>query len=906
MTAGIAVHQLVHGYVHGHSLLIGSIELQRQDADLIARLSDLSGTLGPDLDPTPYLSLYPLPSGKFYAVAKTWPDGTAPRAGCVLTHTLLVPSTIWANATRPQQVSSLLRQPDREQLKSFSAPLSFPNEVDSDQAIAEPFGISFVQKYFGEGLRPLAWFGAKDPDQSAWSIMRCMWPKLRVSFACCTYALQPRTLDDRPFDLAFAPTLAFSRFSEFPRAHVIDARTLPELKYSDTWLQAWCSEIFGGEAKGSSGQVLSLARELEAEPTAIRRVFFYIDLRGRAPTSATAAIGGLDVLETLAPNSETCVEDKRALVSVALRDVERMPPSESLELFYLLSERLAKPSLSSARDLANGLRRMVGNAIIAEPAEGIHRADDLTERQPETVPATFVAGVCDGVLEVLRRDRSALSIFLQHPALGDRLVRDCTGLAKATLSASTSSNHQQVVEMVLEWCRSQQADNVRASLRAELLPTISGKDDAPLVEELLRELTPSDVPTVCDIVAHVEAFDDDVLITTAASALSAAGASQLKEWAANRDWESPRVAALVAATYSADEKGVRHILDDYSSDVAKEQSVLAALIRRTSTYLLPVWLERLLATEPRIWAALFAAPSSSGIHDVVSRLVRRVRRSSIARMDDAPTTIGHFADVHRDDVIREHAVRQAWADFLEGDSTEEGLRNWMGKPWVAEWLSRAPRSVLRGEFANALSRSRSAWIRCWRLLADLPQSLCIENPAPAYDGIGFLLQRSETFESEAAQSWRSVLRPIAYGEKVQVDLCAQALSFALAHRYWPVDDIAAETFFAVHNIAMRDEPRERSFLFWTIRDWDKAKELRRSLVDAFRYGQWRPSRFVLAGREPWLIRKLCKRMLRQYRGETFLDTAYRELSNEASPSTTVALGTLRDILRASDYGDDWD
>jgi hypothetical protein len=190
--------------------------------------------------------------------------------------------------------------------------------VDSAEIALEPLRIPFVQKYFGEGLTPLVWFGAKEPDRAAWSIVRCLWPKLRLSFACCTYALQPRTLDDRPFDLAFAPTLAFSRFSEFPREHVIDARAVPEPKVSDSWIQAWCSEIFSGESTAFA-QIRELAHELEAEPTAIRRVFFYIDLRSRAIASPTAAVGGLDVLETLAPGIDACLEEKRKLASVAAR-----------------------------------------------------------------------------------------------------------------------------------------------------------------------------------------------------------------------------------------------------------------------------------------------------------------------------------------------------------------------------------------------------------------------------------------------------------------------------------------------------------------------------------------------------------------------------------------------------------
>jgi hypothetical protein len=594
------------------------------------------------------------------------------------------------------------------------------------------------------------------------------------------------------------------------------------------------------------------------------------------------------------------------LLRSPLDEIETVPPAESLELLYLLSERFEKQAFASVRDMADGLRRMVRDAIIADPAEAIRLADGLTERQPENSPVGFVAGVCGGVIEVLRRDPGALSIFLDHPGVGGRLVRDCPGIAEAALNASTPANRRRVVDMLLEWCRAQRSQSVRSALRAELLPAVTNEGDAPLVDELLRDLVSADIPFVCDIVARIEAFDDEVLNSTAAFALTATGREEVRQWASTHACDSRRVAALVAASYPQDEQGIRGILGDYETDALKQRAIVVALIERVSKYSLPLWLERLLAAEPRVWAILLAPPDDAVIHELVSRLVRRIRRSAIARIDDAGAVVNRFAAIHHDDVIRDHAVRQVFSDFLEADSDEDRLRDWIDRQWVMDWISRAPRGVLRGEIANALSETRAAWMRGWRLLAALPQRICIENPGVTYDAINTLLQRCEPWEQAAAECWRAILHPVAYGDAVQVDLCAQALSFSFEHRSLPVDDVVAEAFFAVHDVAMRDEPGHRSFLFLTIRDWDKAKELRRTLVDAFYYGKWRASRFVLAAREPWLLRKLCKRMMRQRRGEAFLEAAYRELASDQTTSSKSVVDALRDILRAPGYHEDWD
>ena len=126
------VHQLVHGYDHGHSLLAASTTLAREDLDLVGRLSDLSGTLGTDLEVAPYLTLYPLPSQKFFAVARTWLDDSAPRSGCVLTHTILVPFSVWATEESPSRFSAVLRRPTRERLADFSVPPTSVPKIGSE------------------------------------------------------------------------------------------------------------------------------------------------------------------------------------------------------------------------------------------------------------------------------------------------------------------------------------------------------------------------------------------------------------------------------------------------------------------------------------------------------------------------------------------------------------------------------------------------------------------------------------------------------------------------------------------------------------------------------------------------------------------------------------------------------
>jgi hypothetical protein len=118
----------------------------------------------------------------------------------------------------------------------------------------------------------------------------------------------------------------------------------------------------------------------------------------------------------------------------------------------------------------------------------------------------------------------------------------------------------------------------------------------------------------------------------------------------------------------------------------------------------------------------------------------------------------------------------------------------------------------------------------------------------------------------------------------------------------PLGPVVAEVFFTVHSAAMRGEVRP-SWDFFGWADWDKGGELRRRLVDAFFSGEWEPQWFVLAAGQPWLLRKLCKRMIRKWRGQLFLERAFDRL--RAYPPSPLT-HELAEILRDPEYVVDWD
>ena len=83
------IHQMLHGYNHGHNYIQGSIVLDSiQDMNKIAMLSDWSEYTSDDNDS--YLTCYSLDESDYYVFAKTWYASEMLRPGCVWTHSLLI------------------------------------------------------------------------------------------------------------------------------------------------------------------------------------------------------------------------------------------------------------------------------------------------------------------------------------------------------------------------------------------------------------------------------------------------------------------------------------------------------------------------------------------------------------------------------------------------------------------------------------------------------------------------------------------------------------------------------------------------------------------------------------------------------------------------------------------------
>jgi hypothetical protein len=880
------IHQLVHGYEHGHRTLAGSTELSRDEMDLVTRLSDLSGSMIPGQPIEPYVSLYPLPSKTYYAVAKTWEDRSAPRAGCVLTHTLLVPAAAWANSPNLASIAALHRLPQRSDLQDFTATLSTKaaGRLDTIEDIGRDV---FIGKFFGEGIRPLVWFGLKKAERYAWRIAAALWPALRSGFACCSLALQPRTLDERPFDLTFAPASARSRFAEFGATNIVDASSESgALSASvEPWARQWRDIVFSDIGERSA-QVFALSAGLEAAPNAVRKVFLFLDLQERAASVPLAAIGALDVLESLGSAQSEARALVTQLVNRALSGVRNAPQSWALEMLCLVGLRLdrVEPSLID-RDIDNLISLSVRDCVASAPAGGVALAERFSTRDLGRLPRSFVRGLADAI--TASPNLQSLLALAQAHHVGRNLVEVSPAATRGLLLAGRSLDLA-FGDVLSDWYKNSRDQVSRAALRVGLVPILEAVDDARLLQELLKDVQPQEVIDLCS-----GALDQRVAPELGRMFAEFVGEPYQAEvivWSRGKRLGSCK--AITFAVAGALLLSADGLAEAYTYDGA--ENLVAALVDRALHRAAPSWLIQA-CNGHQLWACLLRGIEDPFVASTVSRLVGVIERSAIAR------TAGSLLQLARAPAsIQSHAVRQMLLDHLSNGCRVD-LKTWVGTAWVVNIVAKDPlllRTVISDETAQATDLS-GAWVNAWRTIEVVSAS--IQSAAALVVELCSLLlwRRPWPWPIEVGAIWREVLANLTHDEARYEAACTQAIKFAFDNTRIPLAPAVAEAFFSVHAAALRNQSRP-SWDFLGVTNWDKGGELRRRLVDAFYYGEWEPQWFVLAAREPWLLRKLCIRMMKQWKGVAYLERAMSGL--DPGPLSYE----LADILRHPEYREEWD
>jgi hypothetical protein len=833
----------------------------------------------------------------------------------------------WITSTIPQSFSDLLAtSPNLDELGKYATPIIFqPTNIGNTISLHSPkqeVGLEFVAKFFGQGLRPLVWFDEEHPDDIFWRVLTKLWPALRGEFTCCTFSLQPRFAQDKPFDLMFAPTSTYRRFHKLPRENLLGSSNSSNIAgFLDSaegpWCREWAKMLFKNDvAEVDPGDFAAFRGLMGSDPTTVKKLFLLKELRKRIPTSPTAGVGLMDVVAAMAPGESEALEVKRDALALALGTVKSMQNvKEALTCFFLISERLSRPSFKgSAAGLFPDVFASVASRTVEEPECALKAGESLFVSIDSIHNSAFAKGVMLGLSEIGTKTPERLDVLQHSPAIAPYIILEEPLIAQHYLRGMTTLGYTaKASEDLVSWISSVAPnESIRKRFRSVLLPHVYSEEEAPLVEELLRDVPNEEVFQVLEILCGSQCPLRFRRISQVASErLSMSYPTSVRSWAhATTSWNTP-AAAVVAATYSRDLDGLKQLQNEPLMHSRRGSEILGAFVDSLGVDRLPLWFKNYLREDASLFVPLLAlgAETPNALSATIGNVLNEIRDIPIARKSCLLDQIAVFADCPFGANLIDQSMRSALGNFLIGDIDLTACKAWQDTVWGLRWLLDTHGYDLKSLITRPLYNNSTAWERAWSWLADIPQDIFQRTPLTVLEIVQGLISSIYPWTPNAVLPWVKVLRRARNEAErsVYLRICAHALEFAFKHPKASVGALVIETFQPVYDcIALsKDAPPEVDRQFGVF-GWDKGKELRKDLIYSFMHSQWRPGDLVLSVRDDVLFRKIFKRIMRQYGGEAYVGAMVQDLRQREDAASKTSLAGLRQLVDKPDFNEDWD
>jgi hypothetical protein len=652
---------------------------------------------------------------------------------------------------------------------------------------------------------------------------------------------------------------------------------------------------------------------LGTDPTSVRLVFLLEDLLRRLQESPTAAAGALDILESIAPLPTALAVQKTRVVERALGSLAQLPSADdAIHAVAMVSERLVRPAFSAVlQRLTSSFVQIASELTQRAPECALLAAEPLLARQSQVGDSPFATGVVLGLLSLGRTRADALWILSHAPNVGPRLIAMEPRLALAYHHAATSRNDWRLHRDLLTWVSQINDPTKRASLRDTLLPELGNEHDAPLVAELLRDTPQESVRSVLDALSTSAALSRPGIRRVIEGQFSDAFVTELRHWAEGRANWPEGLDRLVATTYTRDERGLDGVLGLKLEPLAKAE-VLSEFLEMLGSRYLPNWLCKRAVVKTDVLETLLAPEQrlSRPVAEEVSRFLSAVGEQPVHRIKGAPGRIAAFSGFSFYEDLLDFAMRGAIRAVFTGELPVEASHEWQSSTLTEAWMRRVPEWHLQAVFVQAARLGGKALARAWSWIAESPQALFDKGGTVLSLVRSFSEAGADRFSEDIPSSWSRVLSRAesASDNRIHLRLCVHALKTGFSYTREPLGQVVASAFYPVHRAVTesRYTPPEAAELFGYL-DWDKGKELRRDLIEAFLQSNWKPGDLAVAAREVWLLRKIVKRLLRKFDGARYLDAMIRDLRERTDQTSSPALlDALLELARNPDFFEDWD
>jgi hypothetical protein len=867
-----SIEQQLHGYRGGHQLLATSATLIRADQDLIDRLSDLSGPLAPGQEFNPYLTTYPLPSGAFYVVARTWQDKAATRAGCVLTRSLLVPIAYWLD--RPSLPFLLEVLGPVEKLNRSVSALKIAAEDRPLPSVADARTAELVEALFLETRQPIVMFDVDAADSIIARLLTALWPGMRRQFAACGFALGPRSLEGRPFDFLCAPKSSRLRFFDWPGRKIDEsANRSPRHR----WTGPAADQIFLSPTPNlSSFDALGvLQSDIQGDGGALRIALLWNELLEKSKTSPNAALGLLDILA-----SQNASASARSLLSTLSEAVElSRRENTAFEHLRFLMTLLGK---FSGRPMPLSLLRRIrtsADAVSRQDAsqalEFLASADSLGRR----LPRILCAGLADGIAAAMPADISVnafsglnpetrLMLISASEALDQRIVR--------SLLDSPSMAWANTIRLALEF----PAAHLRLRAAGRLVPKLDHKDQLPVLQGILNGAA---WPVIARVIEQlwrgcelkIAEFDDPIL----RAAVHAHAMQSLREEICDLS-ETAATDRLLTKTLELGEADLDWLLASETLGASRKIRVFSVLVSYSDDY----GLGRVFANM-RLKADALQLLSGGGVAESVP-VGRILVATSITSQEEFKIGLEVL------DRVGESFLQRGLARLLLKSLFAHS--GWGGRRSTSELVgklcARLEAMEIIAEATDQTFSSDQLNVNIG-LLNDAPQSVrtsILERVDQLSERI--IDFRKSIFDVNSTRAWAGLIAD-ASGVSPQAQLRAAevVLPFALKMKYGPASPLIIATFPLVYAELARGHAAPSLFSFFFFSDWDRCDVLRRGLVDAFMHSEWPPADLLVAAHAANVEHEVINLVSSRYGGKEYQRAILKDLKRLPDD--------LRDVLR---------
>ena len=869
----------IHGYRKGHQLLASSAVLPKDDQVVVDRLSDVAGPLRPKEMFAPYLSAYPLPSGAYYVIARTWQDLTVSRAGCVRTKSVLIDTQAWA--LRPP-LTPILRLLGAAELPTEMEAVRIELEEQLEERLppAPNFSASeLLEALFLEDAQPVVVFDAPDPELIALRLLSALWPDIRRRFALSTFALSPRKIGGRDLDLVFAPLNAKAKFSDWPGRRV-DGRSSQIDRHR--WTGAIVRRVFEEPVPRllSDREIDLLGNRDTDSAAALRIALLWDELLDKLDRTPTAALGLLDIANSGMVSNAAAVK--------------------SLEPRLAEATRKAADSLShnDAWEFVGAIvRKMQGHDMPAGRMAVEQLAAHLAEHAP------------DGAVSLLRQQdpKGAIDDLIPSIAIGlgngaaPRVEQVLVEAPTDIIARLISQGGELTSRVAQDDCLIERMGIVLTEVDREL----AGRASMMLLPFLIEDRQLS---------AAMPIFDR----------LDPEGIAAELRWLRDaNDFQAKRLsAALIDRAREVDGLPVvRDVLISSDASVRRD-----ALLERTVA---PIGTDVLwLLEEKRL-------PETMMVAFLVGVLRRADDREFAELFSDR--TIGERVVAHLPDDAVDILARAALLDSLPMNTYIGVIQSVIPKvddTRKFEIAQRAMGSCLRNRFsgdeAAVLSmllgilgtRLDGAWVAREGLGRDCNAALASRNlivfervPSAArscivgaIDEIARALQGRHLFDLEEAAN-DACARLMFDAEKTSrnalVDAVGRLMPSLLRTRRQPVSLMIAAMFPVIYLELAKTGDVPDLLKVFPFFDWDRCKTARRELVDAFMSSSWHAGDLALTACRCGEVARILKRVIKSYGGEEYLARIENDLGRLNDDGRSVVMRTIAEIRSDRSYKFDW-